>query len=133
MLMDGDPESLDSYLARVARRLIERLNEDERIAGWGVLEGLDSTDKARNILLAKIRLAVQVRKALDKYVSDLITYGGEERAALLDDVLGMPEIEKPTWKEIGDALGVSAQAAHRKYRRQREASDERSHRLRRAT
>ena len=115
VLMDGDPESLDSYLARVARRLLERLLEDPRIAHWGVLEGLDSTSEDRYAQLAKIRLAVQVRKALDKQLSELIAYGGDKREALLDEVLGGPTIEKPTWKEIGDALGVSAQAAHHKY------------------
>lgn len=81
--MDDAPESLENYLARVMRLLIERLTEDSRTAHWGVLDGLDLTSEA-----------------------------------LLNEVLNEPmTVKKPTWKEIGDALGVSAHAAHRKYRR----------------
>ena len=46
------------------------------------------------------------------------------RELLLGETLGEP-LPRLTWKELGEALGVSAQAAHRKYgtaAREREAS-----------
>jgi hypothetical protein len=115
-LMDDDPESLDSYLARVVRRLVERLTDDPRIPAWGVLDGLDPATMNDYPQLAEIRLAVEVRKALDRQLHDLVIYGSEKHEALLNELLGDPDdTPKLTWKEIGSALGVSAQAAHHKY------------------
>lgn len=115
--MDGARESLEAYLARVVRLLLERLIEDPSNPRWGVLDGIDPTSTDRYTQLAKIRMAVQVRKALDKHLGEIITHGADRREALLNEVLGEPmTVKKTTWKEIGDALGVSAQAANRKYR-----------------
>jgi len=115
--MDGAPESLEAYLARVVVRLVERLLEDPRIPAWGALGELDPASTAWYDQLARIRLAAQVRRALDKHLGDLIVYGNEPRMALLDQVLNDEPMsdKRATWRQIGDALGVSAQAAHHKY------------------
>lgn len=116
LLMDGAHESLEAYLARVVPLLLERLIENPSNLHWGVLDGIDPTSTDRYTQLAKIRMAVQVRKALDKHLGEIITYGADRPVALINEVLSEPvTVKKPTWKEIGDALGVSAQAAHRKY------------------
>jgi hypothetical protein len=114
--MDDDPESFETYLARVVRRLVERLVEDPRITHSGVLEGFDRTSAERSNQLAKIRLAVQVRKALEEHLGNLIAYGSDGGETFLYEILDEPRTTA-TWKEIGDALGVSAQAAHHKYGR----------------
>lgn len=115
--MDGDPEGLEAFLARVARRLVERLLADPRIPAWGALGELGPASADRYEQLAKIKMTVQVQKALDKHLGDLIRYGTDPREALLNEVLsdGPATAKRATWKQIGDALGVSAQAAHHKY------------------
>ena len=115
LLMDGDAESLERYLERVVVRLIERLLEDPRIPAWGVLGELAPATTEWYDQLSRIKMAAQVRKALDKHLGDLIVHGDEPRIALLDQVLKDEQVKRATWREIGDALGVSAQAAHRKY------------------
>jgi hypothetical protein len=118
MLMDDDPESFETFLARVVRRLVERLAADPRITHSGVLEGFDRTtaERERSIQLSNIRMAVQVRKALDEHLGNLIAYGSDGGKTFLYEMMNEPRT-KATWKEIGDALGVSAQAAHHKYGR----------------
>lgn len=69
-------------------------------------------DGSKHDLLAKIRMAARLRRALDEHMYDLIVYGKDRRAAM---VAGSATGDRPTWKEIGGALGVSPQAAHRKY------------------
>jgi hypothetical protein len=99
MLMSELAESIDSALERITRRLIQRLVQAE-----GGPTGL----------LAEIRMAALIRRAIDEQISSLIISGQYSTDALLDDILAEPP-ERPTWREIGEALGVSAQAAQRKY------------------
>jgi hypothetical protein len=91
-------EMSDQYLLVVARRLILRLVREEP-PSWG--------------LLAEIHMAVRLRRAIDWQLSSLITRGTYED----DPEARLAPPKRPTWKEIGEALGVSAQAAHRKYGR----------------
>lgn len=110
LLMDGITESLDAFLRRVARRAVERLVVEE---GAAVDGGHHKQD-----LLAKIQMAVRLRRALDEHIHDLVVFGQDRRLAELgqQDELFEPAVSvRPTWAEIGAALGVSAQAAHRKY------------------
>lgn len=62
-------------------------------------------------------MATRFREAIDRQISSLIRSGTYELEAVLDVVLGGSPYERPTWKEIGEALGATAQAAHRKYSR----------------
>jgi hypothetical protein len=116
MLMGDAAESLDEYLERVVRRLIERLLEDPDCTDWDAVSRLGPEDANRYIWLAKIRMAVCVRQMLDLHLRGLVEHGGGRRVTMIYDESETNEIiNRPTWKEIGDALGVSAQAAHRKY------------------
>ncbi len=100
MLMAELTETFDGLLRRVARKAIQRLVQEE-----GGATGL----------LAEIRMAARLREAIDRQITSLIASGTSDiREALLDDVLGS-SYTRPTWREIGEALGVTAQAAHRKY------------------
>ena len=66
-------------------------------------------------LLAELRMAVRLRTAVDDHIRFMVVARATSKAeSLLDETLGAP-MPRPTWKEIGEALGVSAQAAHRKY------------------
>lgn len=95
-------ESIDQLLERFARKAIPRLVEAE-----GGPTGL----------LADIRMAARLREAIDRQISSLICSGKYELEAVLDEILERSPPKRPTWKEIGEALGVTAQAAHRKYGR----------------
>jgi hypothetical protein len=115
MLMAQITESFESFLARVVRRLIPRLlvingelpAEDDE----GVLPGEDSIA----YLLTELRMAMRLRTAVDAQIRFMVVARATSKAeSLLDETLGAP-LPRPTWKEIGEALGVSAQAAHRKY------------------
>lgn len=102
-------ESFDVFLHRVSRRLVLRL----------LLEEADEAPPDAEIdeheeLLAKIRMANRIRQALDQHIHELIVYGNDQPNAVLNEALGGSST-RPTWKEIGIALGVSAQAANRKY------------------
>jgi hypothetical protein len=101
VLMAELTETIDQFLGRFARKAIPRLVEEGGPRG----------------LLAEIRMAARLREAIDRQISSLIRSGMYESEAELDDVLGGSPYERPTWKEIGEALGVTAQAAHRKYSR----------------
>ena len=126
MLMAQITESFEDFLARVVRRAIPRLivingelppkdDEDD-------LQAEDEDDlQAQNdkeaiaLLLAELRMAVRLRDAIDNHIRFMVVACATSKAeSLLDAVLGAP-LPRPTWKEIGQALGVSAQAAHRKY------------------
>ncbi len=71
-------------------------------------------------------MAVRLRNAVDDHIRSMVVARSTDNEAerLLDETLGaLPS--RFTWKELGEALGVSAQAAHRKYgaaAREREAS-----------
>jgi hypothetical protein len=100
--MAGLTETFDQFLLRFARRAIVRLIQEE-----GGADGL----------LEQIRMAARFRQAVDEVIRNLVVTGSARRAeSLLAGVIGL-EHERPTWKEIGEALGVSAQAAHHKYGR----------------
>jgi hypothetical protein len=117
MLMAQITESFDDFLARVVRRLVPRLI---------VIDGELGGQPAEDDLLAELRMAVRLRNAVDEHIRFMVVARstGSEAERLLDDTLGaLPA--RLTWKELGEALGVSAQAAHRKYgaaAREREAS-----------
>lgn len=120
MLMAQITESFEDSLARTVRRLVPRLIEID-----GELGGQPAQDDAPD-LLAELRMAVRLRNAVDEHIRSMVVARstGSQAERLLDEMLGArpPRI---TWKELGEALGVSAQAAHRKYgaeAREREAS-----------
>jgi hypothetical protein len=115
MLMAQITESFDNFLARVVRKIIPRL-----LVINGELPAEDDEDDLQaedNIayLLAELRMAVRLRTAVDDHIRFMVVARATSKAeSLLDETLGAP-MPRPTWKEIGEALGVSAQAAHRKY------------------
>lgn len=94
-------ESFDVFLLRFVRKAIQRLVREER----GAID-----------LLAEISMAARLRNAVDAQLTNLIMAGTYEDAILLDEILGSSYV-RPTWREIGAALGVTPQAAHRKYGR----------------
>jgi hypothetical protein len=120
MLMTQIAESFEAFLARTVRRLIPRL----LVIDGAVPAGPPAAGYTPD-LLAELRMAMRLRNAVDDYIRTMVVAGAASRAeSLLDEVLGTPS-PRPTWKELGEALGVSAQAAHRKYggeARSREAS-----------
>jgi hypothetical protein len=109
LLMAQITESFEDFLLRVARRATARLVLAEADNSISAAEADDKDD-----LLAKIRMAARLRRALDLHIHDLIVYGQDRQEAVLTETLGVHR-DRPTWKEIGEALGVSGQAAHRKY------------------
>jgi hypothetical protein len=120
MLMAQITESFDEFLARTVRKLVPRLLVIDCEMG-----GQPAQDDAPD-LLAELRMAVRLRNAVDDHIRFMVVARstGSEAERLLDETLGaLPP--RFTWKELGEALGVSAQAAHRKYgaaAREREAS-----------
>jgi hypothetical protein len=61
-------------------------------------------------------MAVQLRAAFDAVVSRLIMYGlGDSLEIVQNSTTSDQARLRPTWHDIGQALGVSGQAAHRKY------------------
>jgi hypothetical protein len=115
MLMAEITESFDDFLARTVRKLIPRLlmingetpaddDEDDRPGEDHIAD-----------LLVQLRMAVRLRSAVDDHIRVMVVTSSASEQALLDEVLGVPPPPRPTWQEIGEALGVSAQAAHRKY------------------
>jgi hypothetical protein len=117
MLMAQITESFDSFLARAVRKLLPRL-----LALEGELpaeEGAGSRPAQDHIpdLLAELRMATRLRNAVDDHIRLMVvTCATTSKAeSLLDQMLGIPSPARFTWKELGQALGVSAQAAHRKY------------------
>jgi hypothetical protein len=117
MLMAQITESFDEFLARTVRRLVPRLL---------VIDGELGGQHAEDDLLAELRMAVRLRNAVDDHIRSMVVARstGSPAELLLGETLGEP-LPRLTWKELGEALGVSAQAAHRKYgtaAREREAS-----------
>ena len=111
MLMTQIAEDFENFLGRITRKLIPRLRV---INGELPAEDQPAEDRTGH-LLAELRMAVRLRAALDDHIRLLVVARASTRAeSLLDETLGVP-LPRPTWKEIGEALGVSAQAAHRKY------------------
>jgi hypothetical protein len=103
-------ESYEDFLARTVRRLVPRL-----IVIDGELDGRPAQDDAPD-LLAELRMAVRLRNAVDEHIRSMVVARstGSQAERLLDQMLGARP-PRLTWKELGEALGVSAQAAHRKY------------------
>ncbi|MEU3229644.1 hypothetical protein [Nocardiopsis alba] len=89
-------EDVEEMLKRFAKKAPRRLAE---------LEG-------RSGRLAEINMAVRIKEALEGRIRELIHGDAED---LLGEVLGEPH-QRPTWREVGEAMGISAQAAHSKYR-----------------
>jgi hypothetical protein len=125
MLMAEITESFEALLARTVRRLIPRLlvingelrpedHEDDMPAEDDVYDL--ASDGHLVALAAQLRMAVRLRNAVDNHIRFMVVTGATNmEESLLDDALGGPLPPRLTWKEIGEALGVSAQAAHRKY------------------
>ena len=115
MLMAQITESFEAYLARVVRRLIPRLLViNAELSARDDEDSSPAEDYAPN-LLAELRMAVRLRNAVDDHIRLMVVTRATSKAeSLLDATLGAP-LPRLTWKEIGEALGVSAQAAHRKY------------------
>jgi len=105
--VDFDQFLKSNIICRAVERLVD-LQAEER--GLPPPQG-----RTKERLLAKIQMAANLRRALDEHIHDLIVYGNDSREALLIEVLSATPHTRPTWKEIGAALGTSAQAAHRKY------------------
>lgn len=108
-------ESFENFLARIVRRLVPRLLaiDGEMSAGDG--EGSQPAQDDIPDMLAELRMAVRLRKAVDDQIRFMVVTCATSKAeSLLDQALGIPS-PRLTWKELGEALGVSAQAAHRKY------------------
>ena len=117
MLMTQIAEDFDRYLDRVVRRLVERVAQEQRDDVWRGNGPPDVDDDDRLDLLTKIKMGALLRDAVDEHMHDLIVYGSDRKLALLNSTLDSTPGVRPTWKEIGHALGISAQAAHRKYGR----------------
>ncbi len=112
MLMTEITESLDRFLLRFVRRALPRLIE---------IEGDQTAEDEKLFLLAEIRMAALLRKAVDDHIQEMVVTGCPSKGeARLSRTLGQPGLDL-TWKEIGEALGVTAQAAHRKYAKDKEA------------
>jgi hypothetical protein len=117
MLMTQIAEDFDRYLDRVVRRLVERVAQEQRDDVWRGNGPPDVDDDDRLDLLTKIKMGALLRDAVDEHLRDLIVYGSDQTVAFLNSTLGSTPGVRPTWKEIGHALGISAQATHRKYGR----------------
>jgi hypothetical protein len=117
MLMTQITENFDDYLDRVVRRLVERLTQERKQDVWRENGPPDMDDDDRLDLLTKIKMGALLRDAVDEHLRDLIVYGCDRTVAFLNSTLDSTPGVRPTWKEIGRALGISAQAAHRKYGR----------------
>jgi len=115
MLMAQVTESFENFLARVVRKMIPRLLVINGELPAGNDEGSPPANDYIADLLAELRMAVRLRTAVDGHIRFVVVARATSKAeSLLDEALGAP-LPRPTWKEIGEALGVSAQAAHRKY------------------
>jgi hypothetical protein len=126
MLMAEITGSIEKFLAMVVEKAIPRLLvlSGELPAGYDEYDpeaGDDEEDLAAAFedfnaeLLAELRMAARLRNAVDDYIRFAVVTGATGKAeALLDEVFNEYP-PRPTWIEIGEALDVSAQAAHRKY------------------
>lgn len=107
-LITGDFDSFlwHYFIQRAVERLVAlEAEEEERLP--------IPEDGTKDHLLARIRVAARMRRALDLYINNLIVNGNDAR--ILANIGSKYLEQKPTWKEIGTALGTSPQAAHRKY------------------
>lgn len=103
------------------RKLIPRLLAIDGELPAGDDEASQPAQDGTPDLLAELCMAVRLRKAVDEHIRVMVvTSATSEAESLLDQALGVPS-SRLTWKELGQALGVSAQAAHRKYGEQARA------------
>jgi hypothetical protein len=115
MLMAEITESFEAFLARTVRRLIPRLLVINGEQATGDEEDGLPAEGYGAALAAQLQMAVRVRNTVDDHIRFMVVTGAtSNEESLLDEALGAPP-PRLTWKEIGDALSVSAQAAHRKY------------------
>lgn len=115
MLMARITESFDDFLARVVRRLVPRLIVVDAELSARDDEGSSPAEDYTPDLLAELRMAVRLRNAVDDQIRFMVVACATSKTeSLLDEALGAL-LPRPTWKELGEALGVSTQAAHRKY------------------
>jgi hypothetical protein len=116
--MTQTTESLESFIVTVVRRLIPRLLAIDGEMPAGDDEGISPAPDYTPDLLAELRMAVRLRNVVDDYIRFMVVTGTNSNAeSLLYQTLGMSP-PRLTWRELGEALGVSAQAAHRKYGRE---------------
>lgn len=119
VLMTVDPSTFEGFMVTFVQRAVVRLLADEDIP---VPLGVHELGK-RHPALAKIGMAAHLRDAVDLYLAQLVLNGNTLGEALLAEVSNTGNTKsdtkskshRVTWKDIGEALGVSAQAAHRKY------------------
>jgi hypothetical protein len=111
--MASTTETFERFLDRFVRKAAHRLLADDGIRVPPEVRELER----RNPLLAQIAMLAHLRRAIDRRIGHLVVSGDDTPEALLDEILGGAPRPRPTWQDFGQALGVSAQSAHRKYTR----------------
>ncbi|TYB50488.1 hypothetical protein FXF51_56115 [Nonomuraea sp. PA05] len=103
-------ESFDAFLSRVTEKLVIRLL---------AIEGSEAD------VLEQIRMTKVLIRQLEEQLRLLILHGNARRVEILlhEAINGQLPSRPHTWKEIGEALGVSAQAAQRKYASMERSTD----------
>ncbi|GGQ25229.1 hypothetical protein [Streptosporangium pseudovulgare] len=108
-------EDFESFLKRITQKLVIRLV---------ATEGNEPT------LINQINMTARLIGHFEQHQRTLVSRGtSRDEESHLDKMLhGDDRPDRPyTWKEVGQALGVSGQAAHRKYARKPLNPDGHSH------
>ena len=106
-------QSFEDWMVTFVQKTVRRFLRDEDIHVPPELYELERRDPR----LAEIGMAVRIREGIDRYLYEVIVFGVIEKdrvPPLLTEVTGETHPPLLTWKDIGEALGVSAQAANRK-------------------